>query len=161
MSDPDHTGVYVATIVAAIIGAVGVLGAALIGNWDKITSESDTPVAATEQSAADQATSGSVAPSQRSTSPNEPLDRTAETLAPDTSSCSIAVDHIGAAIHAESRFDSRRIVSVPEGDYSALGWEESEWAGTTSIWFLINVNGREGWIADDGISIVGKTATCP
>jgi hypothetical protein len=73
----------------------------------------------------------------------------------------LSINHIGAAIFAEPSFDSRQLTSVPDGEYPALDFTEADWAGKTFGWFMIDVDGRQGWIVDDGILIASKTSECP
>ncbi len=92
-----------------------------------------------------------------------------ETAPPDTnpasgsptSGCVIEVAHIGAAINAEPSHLARQLSSVPDGSYPVLDWEEVDWAGLAELWFLIEVDGRQGWIFDNTILIASKSSDCP
>lgn len=79
----------------------------------------------------------------------------------DSGGCVIRVDHIGAEILAEPRRMARRLASVRTDDYRVLELATSQFAGREEGWFLIEVDGRRGWIADDGIVITRKSADCP
>jgi hypothetical protein len=79
---------------------------------------------------------------------------------PDTTGCVIRVDHIGARISEKPSHDARELASVPAGEYPTFGFTVANWAGRNEGWFLIKVNGRQGWIVDNGILITDKSSAC-
>lgn len=79
----------------------------------------------------------------------------------DVSDCVITVDHIGAQIHAEPSHAARVLSSVPDGDYRPLQATEADWAGLTEIWYLLDVDGRTGWLAYSTITVPSISAGCP
>lgn len=146
-------------IALAVISLVGVLGGAVIANWGTIfppPTTTSTSITTTTPPTADPT---SVLPPS-STGTTVGVDSTSQPGA-TTSGCVIAVDHFAAEIRQEPDHSSRVLVAVPNGDYRALDWTEAEWAGRTELWFLIEVESRQGWIVDSTILISEKSAGCP
>ena len=141
------------------VGAVAVLLVAVVGVLLALTllrdgNDSPDPESGGEASSGDAGSSEPLEVDTAGTTSEPPGE-------PSPASCTIDVDHIGASISTEPEFNSKRIISVPDGAYEALDSRETTFAGKTFLWFLIDVDGRQGWIPDDGIVIVGKSADCP
>ncbi|MEW6471352.1 MAG: hypothetical protein AB1679_03690 [Actinomycetota bacterium] len=106
------------------------------------------------------------APGPSTTEPRPDTSTTATTASPDTTittrttGCVIRVDHIGARISEKPSHDARELASVPAGEYPTFGFTVANWAGRNEGWFLIKVNGRQGWIVDNGILITDKSSAC-
>jgi hypothetical protein len=53
------------------------------------------------------------------------------------------------------------VVSVTPGQYRSSRYAIERFAGRDYGWFLINLDGRYGWIQDDTYTIAEKTSDCP
>jgi hypothetical protein len=135
-------------VIVALIALFGTLGGLLIANWDNIFDSDETTGANTASGSDNDETSGGNTP---------PASPGAEVL----SDCFLGVDAFFAKIHKEPNFASRELGAVPDGSHQGLEFTESEFAGKTFGWFLIDVEGESGWIVDDGFQIESKTSGCP
>lgn len=91
---------------------------------------------------------------------NTPVPPTDTPVLP-VSNCILTITFPFAELREEPNYDALRILTIPEGNYSAIDNTISNWGGRDWRWFKIQVNDRQGWVADDGLQIESKSSGCP
>ena len=83
------------------------------------------------------------------------------TGSPDLTGCTLTVGRPFVRLRQEPRFDSLELGNVPESTYQALDTRLVDFAGGQDRWFMIQAEGRTGWIVDSQFEITDKSAQCP
>ena len=76
------------------------------------------------------------------------------------SGCVVTIANPLVALMSEPSRFSQELVKVEPGEYSTLGYQIVEFAGSDQGWFQIEAEGRQGWIANDTWTISSKTNAC-
>ena len=50
---------------------------------------------------------------------------------------------------------------VPHGTYRVITSKALSFGGSSNRWYEISVDGKQGWIEDDGVQIASKSSACP
>ncbi|ASC72312.1 hypothetical protein XM38_032690 [Halomicronema hongdechloris C2206] len=77
------------------------------------------------------------------------------------SDCRLTIRNPLVSLMSEPDQFSREIIRVQPGDYPALGYETASFGPQEQGWFMIEAEGRQGWIKDDTWTIERKSAQCP
>jgi hypothetical protein len=119
-------------------------------------------------------TGGSQPPSSTPPTPPPPTPfvETPETSGPETlrepepqntqlDDCVITIENPLVPLMSEPQPLSQELIQLDPGDYRALRYSVEDFAGTEQGWFLIEAEGRRGWIKNNTITIDEKSEECP
>ncbi|PZV06776.1 MAG: hypothetical protein DCF22_23160 [Leptolyngbya sp.] len=84
------------------------------------------------------------------------------TPAPNPNICVVTISNSLVALKREPETFSREIIRVPPGNYASLDYQVTNFSGLSDDgWFLLEAQGRKGWVKDDTWTIESKTRVCP
>lgn len=82
------------------------------------------------------------------------------TPSPD-SACMLTINNELVALMAEPDAFSQEVARVQPGNYTPLDYVTQDFVGRSQGWFLIEADGRRGWVRNDTWTINRKSAQCP
>lgn len=74
--------------------------------------------------------------------------------------CQVAITNSLATIYEEPDRFSQEIVDIPRGTYEVFDFVVID-EGRSQRWLFIDVDGRNGWVADTTFAIEKKSPACP
>ena len=84
------------------------------------------------------------------------------TPSPNPNICVVTISNSLVALKREPETFSREIIRVPPGNYASLDYQVTNFGGLRDDgWFLLEAQGRKGWVKDDTWTIESKTRVCP
>ncbi|MDX2215694.1 MAG: hypothetical protein SFY66_20700 [Oculatellaceae cyanobacterium bins.114] len=155
-------------VIVALIGLVGIISVALIENWDTLFDQAASTVTPTPVSSAPISDAPTSTPVSSPTASATPILTPAS---PSTSEevvsqggladCKITITRPLVALMSEPDTFSRQIIRVDPGEYTPLNHTIISTMIGEEGWFQLEVEGHQGWISDDTMTIYEKTQACP
>lgn len=77
------------------------------------------------------------------------------------SACQVTIRNPLVSLMSEPDTFSQELIRVPPGEYAPLEYETTTFGPQQQGWFMIEAEGRQGWIKDNTWTIERKSAQCP